>query len=238
MAVSGKCYLSLHEQNSAANRGACMQTCRKAYEVTEKESGYQLEIDNEYIMSPKDLFTLPFLDRMILAGVSVLKIEGRARGPEYVKTVVETYNEALDALFNGEFTNERVKHWEEKLKQVFNRGFWDGYYLGRKTGEWSEVYGSRATKRKIYIGKCTNFFNKLNVAEITMESGTLNLGDDILVIGETTGVEEFNVSELRVDLKPVEQAQKGDKLSMPVNVLIRRGDKVYKWVDATPDLMQ
>ncbi len=238
MAVSGKCYLSLHEQNSAANRGACMQTCRKAYEVTEKESGYQLEIDNEYIMSPKDLFTLPFLDRMILAGVRVLKIEGRARGPEYVKTVVETYNKALDALFNGEFTNERVNHWKEKLKQVFNRGFWDGYYLGRKTGEWSEVYGSIATKRKIYVGKCTNFFSKLNVAEITMESGTLNLGDDILVIGETTGVEGFKVSELRVDLKPVEQAKKGDKLSMPVNVLIRRGDKVYKWVDASPDLMQ
>jgi putative protease len=238
MAVSGKCYLSLHEQNSAANRGACMQTCRKAYEVTEKESGYQLEIDNEYIMSPKDLFTLPFLDRMILAGVSVLKIEGRARGPEYVKTVVETYNEALDALFKGEFTNERVNHWEEKLKRVFNRDFWDGYYLGRKMGEWSEVYGSRATKRKIYVGKCTNFFNKLSVAEITMESGTLSVGDDILVIGETTGVEEFTIPELRVDLKPVQKAQKGDKLSMPVNVLIRRGDKVYKWVDATPDLMQ
>lgn len=237
-AVSGKCYLSLHEQNSSANRGSCMQTCRKSYEVTEKESGYQLEIDNEYIMSPKDLCTLPFLDRMILAGVKVLKIEGRARGPEYVKTIVETYKSALDDLFAGNFTNEKVQEYDQKLRKVFNRGFWDGYYLGRKLGEWSAVYGSQATKRKKYVGKCTNYFSKLGVAEITLEAGELAVNDDILIIGETTGVVEMNLEEIRVDLKPVKEAHKGDKLSTPVSVLIRRGDKVYKWVDATPDLMQ
>jgi len=238
MAVSGKCYLSLHEQNASANRGACFQTCRKGYEVIEKESGYKLEIDNEYIMSPKDLCTLPFLDRMILAGIKVLKIEGRARGPEYVKTVVQTYNSALDALFAGEFTIEKVKYWEDKLKTVFNRGFWDGYYLGRKTGEWSEVYGSRATKRKKYVGKCTNYFGKLGVAEITLESDKLEKDDEILVIGETTGVVEITIPEIRVDLKPVGQAVKGEKMSMPVPELIRRGDKVYKLVEAAPNLMQ
>lgn len=238
MAVSGKCYMSLHEQNSSANRGACMQTCRKAYEVTEKESGYKLEIDNEYIMSPKDLCTLPFLDRLILAGVKVLKIEGRARGPEYVKTVVSTYNEGLDALFSGQFTNEKVKEWDQKLRTVFNRGFWDGYYLGRKLGEWSEVYGSRATKRKQFVGKCTNFFAKLNVAEITLESGILEVGNELLIIGETTGVIEHTITEIRVELKSVQQAVKGQQLSIPIKELIRRGDKVYKLVDATPDLMQ
>ncbi len=237
-AVSGKCYLSLHEQNNSANRGACMQTCRKAYEVTEKESGYQLEIDNEYIMSPKDLCTLPFLDRMIMAGVKVLKIEGRARGPEYVKTVVSTYNQALDALFEGSFTREKVEEWENKLKTVFNRGFWDGYYLGRKLGQWSEVYGSRATKRKKYVGKCSNYFSKLGVAEITMEAGELELNDNILIIGETTGVVEMAVKEIRVDLKTVSKSVKGEKMSVQTPELIRRGDKIYKWVDATPDLMQ
>jgi len=236
--VSGKCYLSLHEQNSSANRGACMQTCRKSYEVTEKESGYKLEIDNEYIMSPKDLCTLPFLDRLILAGVKVLKIEGRARGPEYVKTVVSAYNEGLDALFNGNFTNEKVKEWDQKLRTVPTNCFWDGYYLGRKLGEWSEVYGSRATKRKQFVGKCTNYFSKLNVAEITMESGTLEIGNELLIIGETTGVVEHTISEMRVELKPVNQAIKGQQLSILINELIRRGDKVYKLVDATPDLMQ
>lgn len=238
MAVSGKCYLSLHEQNSSANRGACMQTCRKGYEVTEKESGYQLEIDNEYIMSPKDLCTLPFLDRMILAGITVLKIEGRARGPEYVKKVVSTYSDALDALFKGSFTMDKVKEWENQLKSVFNRGFWDGYYLGRKTGEWSEIYGSRATKRKMFVGKCTNFFNKLNVAEVTLIAGNVELGNDLLIIGETTGVVETTIAEMRVDLNPTEKAVKGEKMSIPTKELIRRGDKVYKLVDAAPDLMQ
>jgi putative protease len=238
MAVSGKCYLSLHEQNSSANRGACMQTCRKAYEVSEKESGYKLEIDNEYIMSPKDLCTLPFVDRMIMGGVKVLKIEGRARGPEYVKTVVSTYKEALDALFEGNFTKEKILDWENHLKSVFNRGFWDGYYLGRKIGEWSDVYGSQATKRKIYVGKCTNFFAKLNVAEITLEANDVKVGDEILIIGETTGVVEMTLPEIRVDLKATQTAAKGEKMSIAIKELIRRGDKMYKLVPATPDLMQ
>jgi len=238
MAVSGKCYLSLHENNTSANRGACYQTCRKSYVVTEKETGNQLEIDNEYIMSPKDLCTLPFLDRIIKAGVTVLKIEGRARGPEYVKTVVSVYNEALDAIFNDSYSSEAIQNWETKLKTVFNRGFWDGYYLGRKLGEWSGVYGSVATKRKQYLGKCTNYFAKLNVAEITLEAGFIEVGDDILVIGETTGVVELAVSEIRVDLKPIQKAAKGEVLSLPSRELLRRGDRVYKFVDVTPDLMQ
>jgi putative protease len=238
MAVSGKCYLSLHELNSSANRGACMQTCRKAYEVSEKESGYKLEIDNEYIMSPKDLCTLPFVDRMIMGGVKVLKIEGRARGPEYVKTVVSTYKEALDALFEGNFTKEKILDWENHLKSVFNRGFWDGYYLGRKIGEWSDVYGSQATKRKIYVGKCTNFFAKLNVAEITLEANDVKVGDEILIIGETTGVVEMTLPDIRVDLKATQTAAKGEKMSIAIKELIRRGDKMYKLVPATPDLMQ
>ncbi len=238
MAVSGKCYLSLHENNTSANRGACYQTCRKAYDVTEKDTGNQLHIDNQYIMSPKDLCTIPFLDRIILAGVGVLKIEGRARGAEYVKTVVATYNEALDAIFEGTFSSEKIKVWEDKLRTVFNRGFWDGYYLGRKLGEWSEVYGSRATKRKQYIGKCTNYFSKLNVVEISMASGVVIVGDDIIFVGETTGVVEMKVVELRVDLKSVEKSEKGEKCSLIVSELVRRGDKVYKLVDAAPDLMQ
>ena len=238
MAVSGKCYLSLHEQNSSANRGACMQTCRKAYEVTEVESKYKLEIDNEYIMSPKDLCTLPFLDRMILAGITVLKIEGRARGPEYVKTVVSTYSKALDNIFQNTFNEELIIELENNLKRVFNRGFWDGYYLGRKLGEWSGVYGSQATKRKQYVGKCTNFFKKLNVAEITLEAGELNINDEILIIGDTTGVEDITINEIRVDLKPVKKALKGEALSIKLDTIIRRGDKVYKLVDAAPNLMQ
>ena len=238
MAVSGKCYLSLHEQNSSANRGACMQTCRKAYEVTEVESGYKLEVDNEYIMSPKDLCTLPFLDRMILAGITVLKIEGRARGPEYVKAVVSTYSKALDNIFQNTFNQQLITELEGNLKRVFNRGFWDGYYLGRKLGEWSEVYGSRAIKRKQYVGKCTNFFKKLSVAEITLEAGNIEKGDEILVIGDTTGVEEITIGELRVDLKSVDKALKGEAVSFVTKELLRRGDKVYKLVDAPPDLMQ
>jgi putative protease len=238
MAVSGKCYLSLHEHNASANRGSCFQTCRKAYEVTERESGNQLLIDNEYIMSPKDLCTLPFIDRLLIAGVTVLKIEGRARGPEYVKTVVEAYNQAIDALFEGKFTEELIDRLTTKLATVFNRGFWDGYYLGKRLGEWSGVYGSKATKRKQFVGKCTNYFGKLSVVEITLESGELAVGDTILFIGETTGVVELTIDEIRVDLKSTGKAVKGEKLSVPVKELIRRGDKVYKLVDARPDLMQ
>lgn len=232
MAISGKCYLSLHEKNYSANRGACMQTCRKAYIVTEKESGNQLEIDNEYIMSPKDLCTISFLNKVLDAGVSVLKIEGRARPPEYVKTVSECYNEAVLAYLDGAYNEEKISNWMSRLSAVFNRGFWDGYYLGQKLGEWSHKYGSRATKRKIYIGKTTNYFTKIKVAEFLIESHDLKVGDEILITGPTTGVVQFAVDEIRVDLKNTKIAKKGVRCSVPVNTLIRRSDKAYKIVDA------
>ena len=232
MAISGKCYLSLHEKNYSANRGACMQTCRKAYIVTEKESGNQLEIDNEYIMSPKDLCTINFLNKVLDAGVSILKIEGRARPPEYVKTVSESYNEAVLAYLDGTYNEEKISNWMSRLSAVFNRGFWDGYYLGQKLGEWSHKYGSRATKRKIYIGKTTNYFTKIKVAEFLIESQDLKVGDEILITGPTTGVVQLTVDEIRVDLENIEIAVKGVRCSVPVNTLIRRSDKVYKIVDA------
>ncbi len=232
MAISGKCYLSLHEKNYSANRGACMQTCRKAYIVTEKESGNQLEIDNEYIMSPKDLCTINFLNKVLDAGVSVLKIEGRARPPEYVKTVSESYNEAVLAYLDGTYNEEKISNWMNRLSAVFNRGFWDGYYLGQKLGEWSHKYGSRATKRKIYIGKTTNYFTKIKVAEFLIESHNLKVGDEILITGPTTGVVQLTVGEIRVDLKNTEVAEKGVQCSIPVDTFIRRSDKVYKIVDA------
>jgi len=232
MAISGKCYLSLHEKNYSANRGACMQTCRKAYIVTEKESGNQLEIDNEYIMSPKDLCTINFLNKVLDAGVNVLKIEGRARPPEYVKTVSECYNEAVIAYLDGTYNEEKINNWTNRLSAVFNRGFWDGYYLGQKLGEWSHKYGSRATKRKIYIGKATNYFTKIEVAEFLIESHDLKVGDEILITGPTTGVVQLTVDEIRVDLKNTEIAEKGVRCSVPANTLIRRSDKVYKIVDA------
>ena len=234
MAISGKCYLSLHENNASANRGNCYQTCRKAYFVTEKESGYQLEVDNEFIMSPKDLCTISFLDQIIDAGARVLKIEGRARSPEYVKTVSECYSEAASSVADGSFSEERVNMWMERLSSVFNRGFWDGYYLGQKLGEWSTTYGSAATKRKIYLGKVTNYFKKINVAEIKLETGDLKKGDRILFTGPTTGLIEHSVTELRdEDTKPVETASKGTLCSVQVPVLVRRADKVYRWVDAS-----
>ncbi|MCK5169849.1 MAG: U32 family peptidase [Bacteroidales bacterium] len=232
MAISGKCYLSLHEKNYSANRGACMQTCRKAYLVTEKESGNQLEIDNEYIMSPKDLCTINFLNKVLDAGVRVLKIEGRARPPEYVKTTSECYNEAIIAYLDGTYNKEKISNWMSRLSAVFNRGFWDGYYLGQKLGEWSHKYGSRATKRKIYIAKTTNYFSKLKVAEFLIESHDLKVGDEILITGPTTGVVQLTVDEIRVDLKNTEIAEKGVRCSVPVSTLIRRSDKVYKIVDA------
>lgn len=232
MAVSGKCYLSLHEKNYSANRGACMQTCRKAYVVTEKESGNQLEIDNQYIMSPKDLCTIGFLNKVLDAGVSVLKIEGRARPAEYVKTVTECYNEATVAYLDKTYNEEKIKNWITRLSAVFNRGFWDGYYLGQKLGEWSHKYGSRATKRKIYIGKTTNFFTKINVAEFLIESHDLKIGDEILITGPTTGVVQLIVNEIRVDLKNTDIAVKGTRCSAPVDTLIRRSDKIYKIVDS------
>lgn len=238
MAISGKCYLSLHQYGRSANRGQCFQPCRRGYEVTDCETGQQLLIDDKYIMSPKDLCTLPFLDRVLRAGVRVLKIEGRARGAEYVKTVVESYRRAIDAICDGSFSQQLIDEQIDRLKTVFNRGFWDGYYLGRRLGEWSGVYGSKATKRKEYVGRCTNFFTKLNVAEITLESGSLNTGDQLLIMGETTGVYEHTISEMRVDLKPVDEAVKGQALSIAVTDIVRRGDRVYKLVDMQPSLME
>jgi len=231
MAISGKCYLSLHENNKSANRGECYQTCRKSYLATNMESGYELDIDNEYIMSPKDLCTIGFLDKMIDAGVRVLKIEGRARSAEYVKEVSSCYCEALIAIEDGTFNNEKTLVWRTRLSTVFNRGFWDGYYLGQTMGEWNTNYGSSATKRKVYIGKITNYFTKLNVAEIKLENGDLKKGDTILITGPTTGVVEYVTDEIRVDLKVAEKALKGEQCSIKTPDYLRRSDKVYKWVD-------
>ena len=235
MAISGKCYLSLHENNMSANRGTCYQTCRKSYIVTEKESGNQLEISNEYIMSPKDLCTIGFIDKLLEAGVRVLKIEGRARSPEYVKTVSECYDEAVRAVLNGTYSAERISEWNTRLSSVFNRGFWDGYYLGQKLGEWNTKYGSSATKKKLYIGKITNYFTKINVAEIKLENGDLNKGDNILIIGPSTGVIELKAEGIRVDLKETTTAYKGDYCSIKIDQYLRRSDKVYKLVDNLPD---
>lgn len=233
MAISGKCYLSLHENNKSANRGECYQTCRKSYIATGKESGYELEIDNEYIMSPKDLCTIGFLDKLIDAGVRVLKIEGRARSAEYVKEVSKCYDEAANSIAEGTFSKEKTDLWRERLATVFNRGFWDGYYLGQKMGEWNTNYGSSATKRKLYIGKVTNYFTKLNVAEIKLENGNLKKGDTILITGPTTGVVEYAADEIRVDLKVTEIALKGELCSIKTTDYLRRSDKVYKLVDAS-----
>lgn len=228
MAVSGKCYLSLHEMNHSANRGQCLQICRRAYSVTDKETGLQLDVDNEYIMSPKDLCTIGFLDEVLDAGVSVLKIEGRARAAEYVKTVTQSYRKAVEAWQQGKYSSELANDLTNDLKAVFNRGFWGGYYLGQRLGEWSRNYGSEATQTKQYIAKCTNFFANLTVAEFLIETGTLSVGDSVLILGPTSGVVEHKISEIRVDLKPVETANKGEKCSIPLPDKIRRGDKLYK----------
>ncbi len=238
MAVSGKCYMSLHNTDHSANRGACLQTCRRSYIVTDKDTGQELEIDNEYIMSPKDLKTIHFLNKMVDAGVRVFKIEGRARGPEYVHTVVKAYNEALNTILDGSFNEDKINEWNEELSTVFNRGFWDGYYLGQKLGEWSHKYGNRATKRKMYIGKGTNYFPKIGVAEFLMETKDLKVGDEILITGPTTGIVKMIVPEIRVDLKEVEQTVKGERFSMPVPEKIRRSDKLYKMIPAHPSLDQ
>lgn len=232
MAVSGKCYLSLHEYNHSANRGACLQACRRAYRVTDIESGDELEIDNKYIMSPKDLCTIGFVNKIIDAGVSVLKIEGRARSCEYVKIVVECYDEALNSCFDGTYNREKINGWKKRLETVFNRGFWDGYYMGQRLGEWSEVYGSRATKTKVYLGKVLNFFSKINVAEIKLETAEeLSVGDEILITGTTTGALQQKVDEIREDLKPVPKVVQGSLFSIKTNDVVRRGDKLYKIVD-------
>lgn len=230
MAVSGKCYLSLDNYNSPANRGACLQPCRRAYEVRDIEDGLELMIDNQYIMSPKDLCTIGFLDKIVKAGVSVLKIEGRGRSPEYVKMVTECYHEALESINNQTFDIEKINAWMTRLRSVYNRDFWDGYYLGRTMGEWTERYGSQATRMKRRIGKITNYFGNIGVAEICMEEDQLSVGDDLLIIGSTTGVYEDHVQEIRVEDKPVETVSQGTYCSVKTKELVRRGDQVYRWI--------
>ena len=234
MAVSGKCYLSLHEMNSSANRGACTQICRRAYTLTDRETGDQIDVENKYLLSPKDLKTLPFIDRMVAAGVRVLKIEGRARGPEYVLTVVSAYDRALRALCNGSFTPQLVEEIEGNLAKVFNRGYWDGYYLGRRLGEWSEKYGSSATRVKHYAAKGIRYFSRLGVGEFLMEAGELHVGDEIVITGPTTGALILTVSEIRVGLKSVDKAVKGESFSIPVPEKIRPSDRLYIWVPTPP----
>ncbi|MCL2413036.1 MAG: U32 family peptidase [Bacteroidales bacterium] len=231
MAVSGKCYLSLDNLNASANRGACLQLCRRPYKITDMDGGTELTVDNAYILSPKDLKTLDFLDKIIKAGIKVLKIEGRGRSADYVKTVTQIYKEATIAILENNFTKERLETWNEQLKTVYNRGFWDGYYLGQTLGEWTEEYGSQATKRKVYVGKITNYFKEVNVAEIKIETGQLSVGDEMLIMGETTGVYEDIISEIRVDLQSVQTAEKGVFCSIATRELVRRSDKVYRWDD-------
>ena len=230
MAVSGKCYLSLDNYNSPANRGACLQPCRRAYEVRDVEDGLELLIDNQYIMSPKDLCTIGFLDKIVKAGVSVLKIEGRGRSPEYVKMVTECYHEALESIYDQTFSIEKIDGWMVRLRSVYNRDFWDGYYLGRTLGEWAERYGSQATRMKRRIGKITNYFGNIGVAEICVEEDHLSVGDDLLIIGSTTGVYEDHIQEIRVEDKPVESVSQGIFCSVKTKDLVRRGDQVYKWI--------
>jgi putative protease len=230
MAISGKCYLSLHAHNHSANRGDCFQVCRRGYTVVDKDREVELDIDNEYIMSPKDLKTIHFLNKLLDAGVSVLKIEGRARSPEYVKTVTACYNEAIHAYVDNTFSEEKIIDWDSRLSAVFNRGFWDGYYLGQRLGEWSEKYGSRATHKKVYVGKGSNYFDRIGVAEVTVENDSLDVGDQILIMGPTTGVIESTIKELRIDELDCKSATKGEKCSFPLEQAIRRSDKVFKLV--------
>lgn len=229
MAVSGKCYMSLHEMNSSANRGACNQICRRAYTVTDRETGEQLDIENKYIMSPKDLKTIHFLNKMVDAGVRVFKIEGRARGPEYVAETVACYSEALQAIADGTYSPDMVPEWDRRLAKTFNRGFWDGYYMGQRLGEWSAKYGSSATRVKRYAAKTIRYFSKLGVGEFMMESGELKTGDEVVLTGPTTGALIFKVDELRYDLQPVDKVRKGDLFSMPVPEKVRPSDKLYLW---------
>ncbi len=229
MAVSGKCYMSLHEMNSSANRGACNQICRRAYTVTDRETGEQLDIENKYIMSPKDLKTIHFLNKMVDAGVRVFKIEGRARGPEYVAETVACYSEALQAIADGTYSPDMVPEWDRRLAKTFTRGFWDGYYMGQRLGEWCAKYGSSATRVKRYAAKTIRYFSKLGVGEFMMESGELKTGDEVVLTGPTTGALIFKVDELRYDLQPVDKVRKGDLFSMPVPEKVRPSDKLYLW---------
>ena len=228
MAVSGKCYMSLHDANRSANRGQCVQICRRSYTVTDNETGNQLEIDNKYIMSPKDLKTIRFMDRMMKAGVRVFKIEGRARGPEYVHTVVSCYKEAVSSVINGTFTEERKDGWDQRLATVFNRGFWDGYYQGQTLGEWNRHYGSNATERKVLVGKVIKYFSKLGVAEVAVEASEFGLGDKLLITGNATGALWLTADEIRYDLKPVERALQRQRVSIPVPEKVRPNDKLFR----------
>lgn len=230
MAISGKCYLSLHEHNQSANRGSCYQVCRRGYTVKDKDREVELDIDNEYIMSPKDLKTIHFLNKILDAGVGILKIEGRARSAEYVKTVSSCYDEAIHAYVEDGFTREKIKDWDKRLASVFNRGFWDGYYLGQRLGEWSEEYGSRSTLKKVYTGKVSNYFDRIGVAEVLIETGELKVGDTIVFIGPTSGAIETEVKELRVNEINCDMAGKGERCSLPVEETVRRSDKVYRLV--------
>lgn len=229
MAVSGKCYMSLHEMNSSANRGACNQICRRAYTVRDKETGDELEIDNQYIMSPKDLKTIHFLNKMVDAGVRVFKIEGRARGPEYVAEAVACYSEALQAITGGTYNEEKIAAWDDRLVKIFNRGYWNGYYMGERLGEWSAKYGSSATRVKSYAGKAMRYFSKIGIGEFLMEAGELHTGDEVVITGPTTGALIFTIKELRFDLKPVDCVTKGQLFSMPVPEKVRPSDKLYFW---------
>lgn len=229
MAVSGKCYMSLHEMNSSANRGACNQICRRAYTVRDRETDEELVVDNKFIMSPKDLKTIHFLDRMVDAGVRVFKIEGRARGPEYVHEAVQCYSQALEAVCDGSFSEEKVAEWDQRLGRIFNRGFWNGYYLGQRLGEWSAKYGSSATRTKVYAAKAIRHFPKIGIGEFQLEAGELKPGDEVVVTGPTTGALIFKIEELRVDLKPVAVVKKGDRFSMPVPQKVRPSDRLYLW---------
>lgn len=230
MAVSGKCYLSLHSSNSSANRGACKQNCRKKYTVIDQETGFEIELDNEYMMSPKDLCTLDFLDQVADAGIKVLKIEGRGRAPEYVAKVIKTYREAIDAIDQSTFSQDKVGVWMEELSKVYNRGFWSGYYLGQKLGEWSDQSGSSATQKKLYVGKGVHFFPKTNIAEFKIDAFDLKVGDQLLVTGPTTGVKEFELTSMMVNDQPLENAKKGDSITIAVDFRVRPSDKLYKYV--------
>lgn len=233
MAVSGKCYLSLHSHNSSANRGACVQNCRRTYTVIDNEEGHEMQIENEYIMSAKDLCTIDFLDEVIASGVAVLKIEGRGKGPDYVKTVTRCYRNAVDAIEAGTYTNEKAMEWKAEMENVFNRGFWSGYYLGQKIGEWTDTSGSKARVKKVYIGRGNNYFSKIGVAEFLVETHTLKKGDKVLITGPTTGAIEMTIEELHTDHGPVEEANKGERCAFKFDLPVRKSDKLYKLVSAS-----
>lgn len=233
MAVSGKCYLSLDNFNSSANRGKCLQLCRRPYHVFDRDGEVELQIDNQYIMSPKDLKTIDFIDKILDAGVRVLKIEGRGRSPEYVKTVTKCYREAVNAVLNGTFSKEKLETWNSELGTVYNRGFWEGYYLGRKMGEWSEKHGSQATRKKVYVGKIMNYYSKIGVAEVKVEAQPISVGEEMLILGTTTGVHNETVKEIWLEEKKVEQTVKGDLCTIPVSIPLRPSDKLYKWSDTS-----